>query len=125
MTTAPTERLAAGPKGRVVSLVLPTGESPARDFLLDLDDAAQAAFRARFERLTGVGFLRSPEAWRRLEVTGSPAVFEIKVHKGPGYRLYVIRHEQTLWVATHGCKKPKDKAVPGEVSRARGLYEGW
>jgi len=105
--------------------VLPTGESPALDFLRGLDEAAQAAFKARFERLTGFGFLRSPEAWRRLDVAGSPAVYEIKVHKGPGYRLYVIRHDPTLWVATHGRKKPKDKAVPGEVSRARGLYEGW
>jgi putative component of toxin-antitoxin plasmid stabilization module len=125
MTTAPTRRIAAGPKGQVVSLVLPTSVSPADDFLRGLDERAQTAFKARCERLTQIGFLRSPEAWRRLDVAGSPVVCEIKVDKGPGYRLYVIQRDATLWVATHGCKKPKDKAVPGEVSKARSFYERW
>lgn len=73
-------------------------------------------------RLAEVGWLRSPEFMRRLQVPGEPPVEEIKAHSGPGYRLYVIK-EGINWVATHGRKKPKDRRVKREAERSRQIYE--
>lgn|GEM_PF-2123461 len=116
--------LASGAKGVIVGVRLPSGRCPARDFLESLDNQAQAQFKARFERLTSVGFLRNPESIRPLEVPGAPKVWEIKAPAGPGWRLYVIR-EQTTWVATHGKAKPPNKKVSGEARRARNIFTNW
>lgn len=125
MATQPGEVvLAEGPKGRVIGLVLPTGACPARQFLVGLGTREQARFAALLERLTQIGYLRATAEMRRLEVSGDPAIHEIKVHTGPGFRLYVVQGHRE-WVATHGIKKPKDKAVPGEVARARAMYKEW
>lgn len=56
-----------------------------------------------------------------VECKGDPVVHEIKVHHGPGYRLYVIRHGRD-WIATHGRKKPRDKHVCKEAKRAREAF---
>lgn len=118
-------QLQSGRKGQVVGVVLPNGTCPAFDFLSGLATPVQTRFRALLERLCDVGFLRAPETMRRLEVAGDPRVHEIKVHNGPGYRLYVVQ-EHRLWIATHGVKKPKDSRVASEVERARVIYrEGW
>jgi hypothetical protein len=125
MATQPDEVvLAEGPKGRVIGLALPTGTCLAREFLAGLGSREQARFAALLERLTLIGYLRAPEEMRRLEVSGDPAVYEIKAHTGPGFRLYVV-HGHRQWVATHGSKKLKDKAVPGEVARGRAMYKEW
>jgi putative component of toxin-antitoxin plasmid stabilization module len=88
-----------------------------------LDAREQARFRALLERLCSVGFLRAPEDMRRLEVAGDPSVSEVKVHSGPGYRLYLVP-EHRRWIATHGCKKPKDKLVARQVTKSRKMYRG-
>ncbi|WP_196773151.1 type II toxin-antitoxin system RelE/ParE family toxin [Mycobacterium intracellulare] len=82
-------------------------------WLASLDDAAQTAFRGRFEHLCDVGHLRSPEYWRQLE----HGVFEVKVRTGPGYRLYMVRDEINF-LATHGTSKPKKNQVQKEVAKA-------
>jgi putative component of toxin-antitoxin plasmid stabilization module len=97
--------------------IIDQGVCHADEWLRGLCDQAQAQFRARFERLTTVGYLRSPQEWRHL---GS-GVHEIKVRAGPGYRLYVVQ-QQRDWVATHGRKKPSDRKVPKEVSKARQIF---
>jgi putative component of toxin-antitoxin plasmid stabilization module len=100
------------------------GTCPSEVFLTKLGAPEQTAFRARLERLTTVGYLRSPEQFRRLNVPGEPSVSEIKVDKGPGWRLYVVTITGE-WVATHGGKKPKDKRVPAEADKARQIFREW
>lgn len=97
----------------------PGGESEARNFLASLDQIPQVQFQARFERLTAIGYLRSPDEMRELHIAGQPPVHEIKTRSG--YRLYVIR-KGSNWIATHGAKKPKDKQVGKQVQRARDIY---
>jgi len=87
-------------------------------WLESLDAAAQTAFRGRFEHLCDVGQLRSPGSWRALD----QGVFEVKVHAGPGYRLYMLR-DGNDFTATHGREKPKDKKVPAEVAKARRVFD--
>lgn len=50
-------------------------------------------------------------------------VFELKVHQGPGWRLYAIRYGNR-WYLTHGRKKPKDKRVNAEVAKAISIFAG-
>lgn len=113
-----------GPRGVIIGVRTSEGACPAEKFLAGLDARGQAKFGALFERLTTVGFLRSPELMRDIQDGRQPKVWEIKAHVGPGWRLYVIQDENR-WCATHGCKKPKDSRVPVEANRARKIYEEW
>lgn len=87
-------------------------------WLESLDDAAQSAFKSRFEHLCDVGRLRSPGSWRALD----KGVFEVKVHAGPGYRLYMLR-DGNDFMATHGRVKPKPNRVAAEVKKARRMFD--
>lgn len=120
----PVRILEQGERGQVVGVELPDGTCPAEAFLAGLGERPQAQFKAALERLTQVGWLRSPDVMRDLEVPGEPKIWEIKVHYGPGYRLYVVRR-QTDWIATHGGTKPKNKRVAAEAKRARVLLMKW
>lgn len=116
--------LEAGQACRLVALKL-HGGAPALEYLEELDAAAQAAFKGRFEHLCAQGWLRAPEYMRLLATDEKPPkVWEIKVDKGPGHRLYVVRHGVD-WAATHGGIKPKPKLVRAEVTRARAFFEEW
>jgi putative component of toxin-antitoxin plasmid stabilization module len=106
-----------GPRLTLYAVVL-GGVCDVEDWLAALDARAQAAFRARFEHLTQIGHLRSPEAWRFL----GNGVYEIKVHTGPGYRLYMLR-DGADWIATHGRRKPKDRKISAEVAQALHIYQ--
>lgn len=103
---------------------LPNGTCPAEEFLAGLDTRPQAKFKALLERLTVVGWLRSPELFRDLEVAGEPKVWEVKAHTSPGFRLYLIRSGSD-WLATHGGPKPSDRRLKVEVRRARTIYTEW
>jgi putative component of toxin-antitoxin plasmid stabilization module len=116
--------LARGQWGVVFGVIRLDGSCPARAFLQGLDVRAQTQFQARFERMTSVGHLVSPDQYRQLQVDGIPVVFEIKVHSGPGWRLYVVPVRRD-WIATHGRRKPKDKAVKSEVMKARSIFGEW
>lgn len=126
MTKQPPVRiLGHGDRGQVVALELPNGASPAETFLAELPSRPQAQFKAAIERLVQVGWLRSPDVMRILDVDGEPKVSEIKAHYGPGYRLYVVRRH-TTWIATHGGPKPSNnRRVAAEVNRARELLRRW
>lgn len=114
------EVLEQGPRCKLFAVRLPDGTCPASEFLTGLDGHAQAEFKARLGRLTQVGWLRSPELMRRLEVPGTPSVHEVKAHRGRGFRLYLIQHGAD-WMATHGRPKPSDRRVAAEAERAREL----
>lgn len=86
-------------------------------FLEGLPGPVQTAFRGRFEHLCDVGRLRSPGSWRQLD----DGIFEVKVDKGPGYRIYMLR-DGNDFTATHARKKPKDNKVPGEVKKANNIF---
>ena len=116
--------LQKGQQATVYALETVAGDSPAHDFLGGLDVNGQTGFKSRLEVLASQGYLRSPEYMRELSTSGRPKVFEIKVDKGPGYRLYVIRHHRN-WVATHGGTKPKKRSVAVEADLARRLFEEW
>lgn len=91
------------------------------EWLAGLDTRTQAQFRARLERLTTVGHLRSPDEMRQLQCpSADPPVSEIKTRSG--YRLYVIRAQKD-WVATHGAKKPPDRKVCDHADRANKIWK--
>ncbi|MGM7646784.1 hypothetical protein ACSVDM_17930 [Nocardia sp. JW2] len=92
----------------------------ASAWLAGLPLKPQVQFRARLDRLTEVGFLRSPEEMRQLQCDGEPPVHEIKTRSG--HRLYVIRSRRD-WVATHGAVKPSDRGVCAQAERARGIWK--
>ncbi|MFI5503472.1 hypothetical protein ACIA5E_30825 [Nocardia asteroides] len=92
----------------------------AADWLAGLPLQPQVQFRARLDRLTEVGFLRSPEEMRALKCDGQPPVHEIKARSG--HRLYLVRSKQD-WVATHGAVKPADRKVCAQAERARGIWK--
>lgn len=96
------------------------GECPAVTWLQGLDTKANVQFRARFDQLTTVGYLRISDQFNDLQCPGRPPVYEIKVNSG--YRMYVVRSERD-WVATHGTKKPAKRKVCIEAERARGIWE--
>ena len=111
-------------EGRALTLYAVATEESCEvyNWLESLDTAAQTAFRSRFEHLCDQGHLRSPEAWRSLD----KGVFEVKVHCGPGYRLYLLRDGKNF-IATHGRIKPKDSKVKAEVKKALdtfSIYQG-
>lgn len=124
--TSPGERkLIAGKVGqqKFVMAVVKDGECGVERFLADLPKRANAQFSVLFERYCAVGFLRSPDHWRRLQVDKKkPDVWEMKVHFNPGYRLYGVVEGNTF-VATHGSEKPKKNALEQHVKRARDDYE--
>ena len=49
-------------------------------------------------------------------------VFEMRIHHGPGYRLYYIREGQTVIVLL--CGGDKD-SQPTDIERARHLAQEW
>jgi putative component of toxin-antitoxin plasmid stabilization module len=113
--------LQTGSRSRVLGIRRSDRTCPAEQFLAELEPRAQAEFKARLERLTEAGWLKSPNLMRRLEVPGAPPVYEVKAHSGPGWRLYVIKRGVD-WVATHGRRKPSDRKVRQEAERAREIY---
>jgi len=98
-----------------------TGVCEAKEFYDGLPLRARLDFKKIMSRLTEFGRIANKEMFRRLEVTGHPTVWEMKSHEGPGYRIFCIQDGLDWW-ATHGRKKPKDKQVSNEVSRAREIF---
>lgn len=99
------------------------GRCAALDFLDGLDARTWAQFKTRFERYCDQGYLRSPEEMRIIEEKNvSVQVHEIKTRSG--YRLFGVLVAKGF-VASHGDKKPKQKAVVKHAKRARERYIEW
>ena len=53
----------------------------------------------------------------------TPAIWEIKLSPGPGYRFYCWQ-EGRVWFVCHGTQKPRgNKGYQPEIKRARAVYE--
>lgn len=123
------ELLAGTPttKLRVFAVRLPGGGCPAADWLAGLNTRQQAGIASRFRVLVEQGWLRSPDAFNKLDDAdprnGVPRVDEIK-HVSLNLRLYVVDFspgDDELFV-THGTIKPKKKQVAREVAKARAIF---
>lgn len=107
----------------IVAIVDPDGSCKADNYLTSLSEADQAQFKARFERYTQIGFLRSPEEMRIIEEKNvTIRVHEIKTRNG--HRLFGVQ-EDVRFVLSHGAKKPKTKEVKKHAKRARAAYSEW
>jgi hypothetical protein len=123
--TSARKPLKGGAALTLYAVVNEDGVCGAEEWLAGLSTGAQGQFMACFEQLTAVGFLRGEERMHPTKGSGAPVVQEIKVHDGPGYRLYVIKQGRD-WVATHGCKKPRNnKQVAREAKKARDIFAGY
>jgi putative component of toxin-antitoxin plasmid stabilization module len=98
-----------------------TGVCEVKEFYDALPPKARVDFKKIMSRLTEFGRITNKEMFRSLDVPGQPKVWEMKSHEGPGYRIFCIRDGLDWW-ATHGRKKPKDKQIPNEVSKAREVF---
>lgn len=124
------EHLAGTPttKLQVYGIRRADGSCPALDWLTSLNQRQQAGVAARFRVLTEAGWLRSPDAFNKLDEAdpkvGVPRVDEIK-HVSLNLRLYVVDFspgDKELFV-THGTIKPKKNQVAKEVAKARAIYK--
>ncbi len=124
------EHLAGTPstKLQIFAIRLPDGACPAVEWLTGLNTRQQAGIAARFRVLAEQGWLRSPEAFNKLDEAdprkGVPRVDEIK-HVSLNLRVYVVDFspgDRQLFV-THGTLKPKKNQVAKEVARARAIYK--
>jgi hypothetical protein len=116
------EELASGTWGTVQGLRDASGGCPSLDWLAGLSDREQAGMQSRLTRLAEVGWLVTPEAFKKLTSDGrEPVVYEVK-HVGLNLRLYVVKGNHVFY-ATHGGKKPKKNRVAGEIAKARSIYQ--
>lgn len=118
---------------RVEAWVSEFGDCPLIEFLEELlrgNPEAVAAFRVAVEKIHLTGrFPMSPEKVRLLNPKRH-GIWELKIHKGPGYRFFFFRHGESRIVFTHGAKKPPERRVVVEVEKAvqiksRLVSEGW
>ena len=105
---------------------LANGQDKAQAFIHSLTPKDQAKFRKYFEYLRQGFQIKNPENMRHIsgarDPTGGEAeVHELKVHRGGGLRLYVVRY-QGRWYATHGRKKPQDRQAPKEARKAFDIF---
>lgn len=113
--------LQTGHERTIVAVVDEKGECQAYGYLETLGNPGQAQFKARFERYTQQGFLRSPEEMRMIRaITDPPPVFEIKTRSG--HRAFGIE-EKGRFVITHIVKKPSRKQVSKHARKAQEIYQ--
>ncbi len=119
-----------GPQRTVVFAKLNGGSEPAKQFYESLDDEGRDAFDALFILMGDHGKITNPEKFRhkvgsiRCDHAGSGEDFivsEFKIHRGPGYRFMAVLEGQ-VYVLTHGCPKPKDAQLPGEIQRVQKIF---
>ncbi|WP_292604284.1 hypothetical protein [Nocardioides sp. REDSEA-S30_B4] len=113
---------------QIFGVRLPSGACPALEWLTGLNTKQQAGIAARFRVLAEQGWLRSPDAFNKLDEAdprnGVPRVDEIK-HVSLNLRVYVVGFspgDKELFV-THGTIKPKKNRVAKEVAKARAIYK--
>lgn len=120
-----------GLKASIKGVVFADGSCPADRFLNEeIPLEARAAFEGRMRNYGARGWLRNPEQMRdisegqKAKRADNETVSEMKVDKGPGYRLYGVKRGNTFLV-THGMPKPKDKLVAAEAKKTRQYIARW
>ncbi|MFV8310336.1 hypothetical protein [Mycobacteroides chelonae] len=117
------ERIQNGRQKQILAMVDGDGCCEALEFLDQLDAKSWAQFKARFERYCDQGYLRSPNEMRVIiENNVSVPVYEIKTHSG--YRLFGVLIPKGF-MASHGDKKPKPRAVGKHARKARDRFNEW
>ena len=93
----------------------PDGVDPITDWLAGLrDKATQARMRIRLLRIEG-GNLGD------CEPVGD-GVFELRIHMGPGYRVYFGRHGRTVVLLINGGDKSTQAS---DIVRAKAYWAEW
>ena len=87
------------PQKRLLYYRTQNGKAPFEEWLDDLrDQKARAKIRVRLDRLENSGHTGDCE-------TVGGGVYELKIHLGPGYRVYFGRDGETLMVLLLGGDK--------------------
>lgn len=114
-----------GPENIIFTVGDKRGKDEARDFLLSLSVLNRARFDRHLRKLNSGIHIQSPQLMRFLSSDDphglGAQVHELKVHDGPGYRIYIVKY-QGKWYLTHGGKKPKKNKVSTQISRAFDIF---
>lgn len=116
------KELQRGPAKTIVGIIGGDGICASYAYIASLNAADQAQFKSKFERYTQVGYLKSPDEMRILSEGADVTVRVHEIKTRNGHRLFGVQ-EGSRFVASHGARKPKRKAVNGHVQRARSAYE--
>lgn len=110
---------------RVEYVVLPSGRTPAREFIDSLGDEAAAKVDAFIERLAEYGTRMHGKFVTNL----TDQVMELRVkHFDRIFRILFFYQPGMLIVVTSGFQKKRDETPPAEIARAeklRGLWLRW
>lgn len=123
--TQPYDKVAeTGWWGSVVFVGHSDGSVPALEYLDTLVSQAQGQFAVRAEKLAAAGRISNEEQFKKItDDNKTPAIWEIKLSPGPGYRFYCWQ-EGRVWFVCHGTQKPRgNKGYQPEIKRARAVYE--
>src|SRR4051812_20612184 len=97
-----------------------------KQFYDSLNDVQKDAFDSLFITICEHGSIKNPQKFRhkigsiQCKNEGTVEEFpvsEFKIGSGPGFRIMAVL-EGNVYVLTHGCPKPKDSQLPGEIQRA-------
>lgn len=89
---------------KIVIFETPNGRRPFEKWFKDLDTQAKITIRLRFDRVS-LGNFGDCEPLRS-------GVWELRIHSGPGYRIYFGKKGDTIVVIlTGGLKKTQQKDI--------------
>ncbi|MBI2304415.1 MAG: type II toxin-antitoxin system RelE/ParE family toxin [Chloroflexi bacterium] len=94
-------------------------DCPAKQFIESLPLASQKSLAAVLAQHGDFGPLKNEQKSRYLE----DGIYEFKNRQGARLFYFYARGGRT--VITHGCMKPKKKALKTEIDRAKGLRTKW
>ena len=119
-----TQREYAGTQRDIYSVVLPSGDSPAREFLEGLKRSAPLAFKSmvnRYKRHADGG--PSPNPKQRRHITAHGNLYEFKTTFG--HRLLFFEHPAGYTVLTNGFHKgdPSQRAFDRAISYRDSVLE--
>lgn len=90
------------------------GTCPYLEWERELDTAARAAARIRINRIR-LGNYGDCKA-----VTGTPNLYELRIHLGPGHRIYFGKMKETLVIIL--CGGPK-KSQTRDIKKAKEYWQ--
>ncbi len=100
----------------VLRYVAADGKTPVTEWANTLDTPARAAVLKRFVRMTDGNF----GDWK--VVKNGNGVRELRIHLGPGYRIYFAREGETVVLLLCGGAKGTQAA---DIERAKKYWQEW